>query len=211
MRIAIILSALLVFSACSKENSKKWLLADLTIMGATDGSAVPSTVELEYTVVTLLGSYVEKKQLGSTGDDGKMNIELEVRKKNQNYKLNIYPGKSGYYIPGSQSPARVIPLSHPGKNIEVVSLPKGYLFRPSVKNINCYNEQDSMWLNSFPNEYAYTGCTDIDLSNAPGYPAWSEEPVINYDIRVKRNGVTTEFQKSFALERDIVNHFVIEY
>lgn len=125
-----------------------------------------------------------------------MNIELEVNRKNQGYKLNIYPAKQGYSMPGSPSPTRVIPLSHPGKNFKVVALSQGYLFRPSIKNINCHNEQDSMWLNSLPDEHAYTGCTDIDLSNAPGYPAWSLEPVLNYNVRVKRNGVTTEFQKA---------------
>ena len=197
--------------SCSKEKSRKWLVVDLFVKNELTQLSVKTRVELQYVEPAFaFGSVTKKVDLGYTSEDGQMKIEQEVSRRAGGFILNLYA--PGYTCPTYEVlPAHIEKgFTMKKKNVKHIYLKPRYYYRlESIKNINCFNSQDSMWING--SSYAYAGCTDQSYQVFGELPICLETPNFHLDLKIKRNEVITYESRDFILSHGITTDIKIEY
>lgn len=195
--------------ACSKEKSNKWLVIDFSAKSSLNGSPVDGRLELEYIDAGYFSSQKQVVEIGETSG-GKMYIEYPVEKRMGGFSLRFY-AYGGYKIPDATLYCKVDGFLTGQKNIKEVVLDPVYYYALHYKNTNCQNEQDSMWIWEPYQSQAYTGCVDFVQDYSYGC-AWSFEPELNYQVKVKRNGQVSYLDKSFTLVHGgVINELLMDY
>lgn len=202
----IICIQLILISGCSgKEKSKDWLEGEITVLSELNGAPVRRYIQLKYTETSyFFGSHTTRKNLGMTDVNGKLKIDVQVPRKAY-YSLGIQTSAANFY---STDPQQYVSVSNKKKNELVVLTPAVCYYSTDIINANCSGAEDSMWLNNAP--IARVGCyTSIYPDGVP--PSQYAYPTVSYHVKVKRNGIVTEFDKEFTVVPEIHNKFVLEY
>lgn len=201
---------LLVLFACSKETNKRWLVVQLLVKDNLSKLPLKARVEFQYNEPVLFGGSVTKTiKLGETDDKGWMFIEQHLSRKADNLKLNIYA--KGYIYPTIENMPSAVEehFNLKNGNLRHVYLDPLYFYHEqSVKNINCFNQQDSMWINE--SAYVFVGCVNSHYQ-LNGIPRYTKNPNLHYNLKIKRNGVVTYMQKDIVLPHKTTTYVDIEY
>ena len=179
-------------TSCKKERT---LDADLTVRSAKDGSAIPgATIIYEYKGQA--SAELVKEEVGTTDENGKFHFSRKVARFDTYTRLRIHAeGYENAYTYGFEV------YIEPGKDNTIEKqLNPCYHFAFSLKNLNCFNETDTVWVNNLydyqPNSLIFTGCVDTILKffEYP-YTGWTYYDNKTINLTVKRNGVVTSFEQ----------------
>lgn len=197
---SLTLIAIISATACShKEKSRDWIEGEITVLNSLDGAPVKRYVQLRIFESSILGSQTTTKDLGITDANGKLKLDVQVPR-----RASYYVGTHVYY---NSDPQDYIPVNNKKKNELVIYVPPVYYYKMDIINANCSGDQDSMWFNH--NTTAYTGCFSSIYPNSSAPMSGSAN--MSFHVRVKRNGVVTEYDEHFALVPEEVTKIVLEY
>jgi len=202
----------LVFYGCQKE---KTFYLDLTVQDAETGDPVQVSAVLFYGHEGGTDNQGEIS-LGNTGEDGHMVIKKNVGKKG-GLELRLYAGENYTHVLAYHSYSYSFKVSKGSKVTKTVKLTQKYRYLVSIKNVNCFDETDSVWisLNEQPYSptYKFVGCVDT----IPIYP-WTSPlsytsltQQASFHVKVKRNGQLTEYDETKNLTKGIISPISIHY
>lgn len=196
--IAIILSLSL---SCSKRND---FVIDLTVKSAYSGVGFSGNVKLKYDT----GS----EQYLNLGNlvDGKLNVTADIPKSVSTAELQIYIAGEFYSIPGYSGPyLKSISRSSGPIVMEIPPIPR---MEFTVKNVNCFDETDSVWVyflgSSLYEPKLYTGCINENPGNLP---IWYTTNTLNFKTISKKNSVYDTLFHEFQTLPEVHHQFTIEY
>jgi hypothetical protein len=216
--LVLVLSASFLLTACNKK--KETLNLELTIRDFHTGEPIAAGVELSYQENPVQGSAVSTMWLGTAGADGKFSYKSRIGKK---YKLQLS-------IHGGEEYTHVMSLAYGfgsayqetslgGKHSYTIELKRQYRYLLRLESVNCVDATDSVWVSSdqeYSATYLRTGCIDEDIHfNTFGGPqpySYSDSnPNQVFHVKVKRNGVVTEFDQSAVLQPGVITPVDIQY
>lgn len=207
------LSALVLFTfvGCKKQ---KTLHVDLTVRDFNTGEAIKANVSLEYTNQVGQGNTTILMPLGETDNDGKLEIKKYLGKK-YNLRLIVYGGVNYTHCMATYSYG--VETRTGRKQKVVAELHRQYRYLLSLKNINCFDQTDTVWvtLNEtfFSPTYRLVGCVDTTVflggSSTLSWSSLSLQPI--FHIIVKRNGVTSESNYQGLLQNNVITPIQIDY
>lgn len=209
-RISLFLPLIFIFS-CTKENSKRWLVADVTIMDYHTQTPIMADVVFQYTDAS---GTQQNDGIGALDNSGNIKLERKISGYSEPFSLLFYG--SGRYAdgdPNANPPDYVLDLETQSANEHMIYLKQNRKFDLHVENTNCSGATDTVWINiNGIGTYCYTGCQDDTYTNAAyGFFSRWREPELLITITAKKNGVTTVTNETHPIERDILNLVSIEY
>jgi hypothetical protein len=202
----------IIFSGCGKQ---KTLNLDLIVVDGTSEQPVSCHVILWHTKeVAGQGGTDIYTTLGDTDDEGKFRYKKKLGKIH-NPKLIISAGKNySHCMFPDYSWGKATSMG--SKHKETIILRRNYHYLVSIKSVNCFDQSDTAWI-SISEEYAPVyrkiGCVDETIilggySNL-SYTSIDQTPV--FHIKVKRNGVVTEFDQPVTLQFGSITPVQIDY
>lgn len=210
---------LLLFSACDKEEENT-LNLELMIRDFDTGQPIAAGVKLYYQENPVQGSAVSETLLGTADASGKFSFHADIGKK---YKLRLC-------IVGGSEYTHVMDLAYGGgsawqeistgsKYEHTFELKRQYRYLVSLESVNCFDATDTVWVKSdqlYSPTYIRTGCVDeaLHFNTGSGLAPYSFSdsnltPV--FHVKVKRNGVVTEFDQSATLQAGVITPVSITY
>lgn len=206
----LILCSLILLS-CAKE--QKRLNFDLTVTDEATGQPLNATVVLKF-YPHEGQSATEYITLGRTDASGRLEIDAKFDERMYSPEMQI-TADGDYGDPASILPDATLNISAgKEKRSYTVQIAPNYYALVNLRNINCHDETDSVWLSNdvYPNKACYTGCVDGLLASAA--TPWTNrttKPTITYTVKVKRDGLVYDFERTFELAPADVTEVLIEY
>lgn len=220
-----LLASIFIFTSCSKEKSKKWVILDLNVISTKTGLPVESTVWVEYYYQAQTGAsatpqeHTETISLGTTVD-GKLYTEVDVSETPEKLYIKVYPNDSEIYPDYPLlKPIWSQELNRTETNTITAEItPNYYRYKPYLHNTSCYNETDTLWLyanheDNFENitPQIFTGCTDGYVDETMFRNTYMKGGETYFKLRTKKNGVVNSTTIMKTLEHEIINDFTLEY
>lgn len=210
-RLFLILLPLL-FYGCKKHDT---LYLELTVVDSETGDPVQVSASVYYGMDGGTDNQGEI-QLGNTGEDGHMEVQKELGKKGK-LELRIYGGK--YYTHAMSNISSISQSSSigTGKIKKTIQLKPMYHYLVSIKNVNCFDATDSVWISLndpvMSPKYSYVGCADVTplLGGFSNLSYTSVTQQASFHVKVKRNGLVTEYDEIKNLTKGIISPISIHY
>jgi len=98
MKHFLLFSALFILFSCSKEESSKWLVVDLTVKNASNEAPKVARIEIQYAMKVAWGYNVSKRDIGWTDESGKLYIEQQFPLKATNFAIYVYANQQHYSL-----------------------------------------------------------------------------------------------------------------
>lgn len=215
---SILLILLVVFPVVSACHKNREVYLDIQVVDDETGEPVICYAEAHYEWTggqDKSGSVV----LGDTDGEGRLRVRKDIGKNRGGLQLYLYAGKFyTHCMPLSMSwQSHTSDLSTGSKIKKTIRLKPMYHYRVSIKNVNCFDETDSVWI-SVNNDnqtpvYRYAGCADETpiLGGLSDISFTSLASVVSFHIKVKRNGQVTEYDETKQLTKGIVSPIAIDY
>lgn len=199
--------------SCSKENSKRWLIAEIHVEDEVTGLPVESEITLVYSFSSsALGATDYEIELGDTDSQGRIEIQQKITRKATNIHLEIR-SKTGFYnYPWQIGEAtEEQPLNVKGKNILNIKLKPLYPYTLNFENVSCTGPTDTLWCTSNVQPQMFTGCADTSVLSAYGMTWVLNSPILNLDLTSKKAGVITSWNESITLTHGALTEIQIDY
>jgi hypothetical protein len=191
---------------CSKEKSKKWLIADITVLDEHTGEPLECDVVLKWNTEALFGSSSHSADLGKTDSSGKLLIERKISRKDYNFKVEITANHTHYSFPGLWEPQKTIGLLPSSANLKIVRIPSKSYVVISILNNNCAGPTDTLLLGTLHPDYQnepvyqeFSGCVDTVLNEQENYSGFIINPSLNLEYIVKRGTQIDTFNEIYPL------------
>lgn len=198
-------------NACQKD---KTLSLELTIRDYHSGEPIKSSVILEYTDQTGPAQAENTMVLGTTDDNGYIKIKRYIGKK---YNLHLMLGSGENYTHCMANKGSYYKKINSGAKYKyTIELKRVYHYLVYLKNVNCFDETDSAWVaavQQYTPTYKLVGCADTIpyFGYSQNLSFSNVGPDILFHVKVKRNGVTTEYDQAFVLEKNVITPLTLEY
>lgn len=210
------LPLLLLFSACNKK--EKTLKLELTIRDFYTGEPIAAGVRLYYQENPVQGSAVSNMSLGNADASGKFSYKANIGKKYK-LQLRIYGGEAYTHVMSVDGGSATQNTSTGSKHEYTIELKRQYRYLVSLNSVNCVDATDTVWIKSnqqYSPTYVRTGCVDEAMyfntySGPAAYSFSDENPNPVFHVKVKRNGVVTEFDQGTALQAGVITPVEIQY
>lgn len=200
-RITVAFAALLLFTAVSgcRKKYQKYDFHLLVVDKETQQPMADVQLLAEYT-----GTIIPASRIGETGHDGTFKDKVRI-KKGQLERIAL------------QSTVDYLRISEPFILSGKFEMQYLYRYRIELQNTNCFNETDSVFVKVVGGDYStfygnHTGCEPKQfIVPQNNYSGKSTNPEIIVQVRVKRNGVVTEFEQVAGLQRNKTVAVPVEY
>lgn len=216
----IFLSLIIVFlfQGCTKQKN---LNLDLTFVDSETSEPVQAGVWVHYgDLYEQFGEYGEI-YLGHTDQEGHLKVTRDMGKKGNCY-LFIYGDEFHTHCMNLQYGIRTKQVGVvKGQKVKAtIKLDPVYHYKLHIKNVNCFNQTDSVWISvnnqQYMPKYTLDGCVDMTVqygfnSVVQGISYTSASSLISFHIKVKRNGQITEYDETKQLTRGMITPISIEY
>ena len=202
----LLLVSLNLFS-CEKSGSRN-VNFELTVTDKQTGAPVKASVFIRYEQTPASLKY-SSASLGMTDASGRLTVKRDFPDQLYNAELLI-SGAGNYGFPGVNFPDYGLKIqATKSKKIYHVQLAPYYYGTLHLKNMNCLDETDSVWVSNDQTSSIYSadGCADTIIPSV----FFSFEPTVVTTIHVKRNGNTTQSSQTFQHQHNLISDFWIEY
>jgi len=207
----------LALFGCKKERT---INLDVTVVDGVSNQPVKGAlVGLKYKDYTNYGKAdpMEKETwFGATDNNGNYSYKHIMERKTGNYSLFVSAGRDySHCMSPDYSLGENIST---GKKVKkTIKLIRYYHYLLSLENTNCFDQTDTVWV-SIPNdEYGHynvwAGCspTTIHLGGYNNLTFSSMKSMVTFHVKVKRNGVITEFDQPETLQFGSITPVQINY
>ena len=218
--IFLLLTFSILFLSCSKEKSRRWMVADITVLDYYTHEPIIYTAVMTYTDGSGFQATHELDSLGNSDTNGHLKVEDRTSRHQIGFNLELHSLSSATAM---YSPWLVVHLGGllyetkldiKEANKMTVYLKPYRTFKIHINNSNCSGSTDSLWIN-FPNgeykqSFLFTGCQDSIYGNDDFFNL-TQEPTINVHIKSKKNGVVNISDQTFNLTPGFNNMVEIDY
>jgi hypothetical protein len=191
---------LFLLFACSKENGKDWIVADIYVVDAVTGEPISTNLALRYTQGGMGQANEEIYSIGASDAQGFKHIEHDVLGGQLNFVVKVMYGGGYYGALSSLGQFKNVPISIKGNNIKTVELQPKYPVLLNVKNTNCTAPDDTLWLSLNGTTYSriFVGCVDSLVSSSYAFTDYLDVPEVTYNFTTKKSGVINTYSESFS-------------
>jgi len=212
-KLVLLSLTLLLAASCFKRNGERMINLDLLVTNKITGAPIRSTVWVRYKPKSNSSGY-QYSSLGTTNEIGRLDVKRRFGNDIYNPQILIR-GDDGEYSAFNSDYDYIIETSGSrNKHSYHAKLTPTIFALLHFRNYNCFDETDSLWISvdKYAKKYTATGCADTILYT--GNHLWtfaSDYTGLIYTVRVKRNGLMSEFQQSFNLIPGEITELLIEY